>query len=96
MARVLALRTLHPNGGEEDTDDGDVAVDGDDGRAVEEVGVEEDDEDLRDVEEDGEDEVGDRDVVERPYALRPRVFKFESEVKVLVEGSYECGVETYS
>ncbi len=42
---------------------------------MEEVGVVEDDDDLRDVEEDREDEVGDRDVVERPEALPPRGFR---------------------
>ena len=71
MARVLSLCALHPNGREEDTDNSHVAIDGDDGGAVEEIGVEENDEDLCDVEEDGEYEIGDGDVVERPEALRP-------------------------
>ena len=71
LAQPAVLRALGPDCGEQDTDDGDVAVHSDDGRSVEEVGVGEDDRDLGDVEEDGEDKVGERDVVERPDALGP-------------------------
>ena len=71
LAQSAAFRALRPDRGEQDTDDGDVAVDRDDGGPMEEVGVSEDDDDLGDVEEDGEDKVGERDVVERPDALGP-------------------------
>lgn len=71
MVDVLALRALRPDGRKEDADDRDIAVDGDNESAMEEVRVEEDDDDLRHVEEDGEDEIGDGDIVERPDALCP-------------------------
>lgn len=73
--RLPARRALAPDGGEENANDGYVAVDRDDDRPVEEVGVAEDDDELCDVEEDGEDEVGDDNVEERLEALRPRVCK---------------------
>ena len=69
---VAALGALRPDGGEHDADDRHVAVHGDDHCPVEEVRVREDDNELGDVEEDGGNEVGERDVVERPDALRPR------------------------
>ena len=50
-----------PDGGEEDAEDGDVGVDADDVRALDVVGVAEDEDELRDVEDDGEDEVGECD-----------------------------------
>lgn len=59
-----------PDGGEEDAENGDVRVDAEDVRALDEVGVAEDEDELGDVEDDGEDEVGERDPEERPDARR--------------------------
>ena len=57
LAQPAVLRALCPDCGEQDTDDGSVAVDRDNSGPMEEVGVGENDRDLGDVEEDGEDEV---------------------------------------
>ena len=71
FAQPAVLRTLCPYCGEKDTDDGDVAVHGNHGGPVEEIGVGEDDRDLGDVEKDREDEVGERDVIQRADAFCP-------------------------
>ena len=62
---------MGPDCGKEDAKDGDVGVDGDDNEPVEEIRVVEDDGDLSDVEDDGEDEVGDEYVEEREETLAP-------------------------
>ena len=46
-----------PDGGEEDAEDGDVGVDADDVRALNVVGVAEDEDELSDIEDDGQNEV---------------------------------------
>ena len=61
-------RTRGPDGREEDAEDGDVAVHDDDGRSFEVVAVAEDEDQLCDVEDDGEHEVGEGDPEERPEA----------------------------
>ena len=67
-------RTRGPDGREEDAEDGDVAVHDDDGRSFEVVAVAEDEDELRDVEDDGEHEVGEGDPEECPEARAVRSY----------------------
>ena len=57
-----------PDGREEDAEDGDVAVDDDHVGSLDIVAVVEDEDELRDVEDDREHEVGEGDPEERPEA----------------------------
>ncbi len=92
--RVTALpaRPLRPDGGDEDTNDGHVAVGGDDDRPMEDVRVVEDDRDLSDVEDDGEDEVRHGDVVEGPSGCAgPMSLSIWVGIRG-VRGGYRCGM----
>ena len=78
LARLLVRRARYslgargPDGREEDADDGDVVVQHEDVRALEEVRVAEREHELDEVEDDGEDEVGGRDPEEGPDAVVER------------------------
>ena len=67
---LVCFRAGCPDGCEEDADDGQVVVDHEDEHAALEVVVTEDEDELDDVEEHREDEVGDGEPEERLQALK--------------------------
>ena len=66
------MRAGRPDRREDDAEDGHVVVDHEHERAAHEICVAQDENELDDVEEDGEDEVGDGDPEERLEALEVR------------------------